>query len=211
MEITVKTYKLLAATTALLMLAPSALSQSVSESVNLTADLQVQPAVSLMINSDLTATVDGTESGTAWYFQGDEGDLGASGCLTAPPGSVNITLDSANASSVNHFALQSAGITSKLRYAPVLRLRQTGGNFGNAYTSAFSGTTVTVDLSPYDVDETDCTSKPTNLQLGAYLSVQSDFTGDSAGIHAVIDAENLADGQLYTFSDTLTVTVEPVL
>ena len=207
-----KSTKLLTAMAAsLLLLSPLSLSETVSESINLTADLQVQPSVALTINSDLTASVDGTESGTAAYFEGDDGTLGATGCLTAPPGSINVTLDSANASSAGHFGLQSAGLTSKIQYVPSIKLMQTGGSLANVYFSGFSGVTEIIDLSPYDVDETDCSSKPANLRVSAYMNVQSDFTGDGAGLLAVIDAESLADGQLYTFSDTLTVTVEPVL
>lgn len=184
----------------------------VTGDVNVDVTVQVEPSLVLTLDGDLVRNVSGDESGNVISLESAAGNVnGVSGCLTAPPGSVTISVDGVETDAAGQFALSASGVTTKIAYSPLVRLRTTGGSFTSVANPSQSGENTTVDLTSFDVDGSDCSSKPENIQIDGFI-VNNTFaaSANSGGMQYVINEENLDDGVARQFADVLTITVTPV-
>lgn len=177
------------ATTALLAaLALPAVAQSVSDDVQVTLEIQTPlPNASITGLDDITLAYDGTD------ISGDPQD---EFCIFSPTQAFNLTLTGL-ADTATNFTLQSPAVTSNINYEVIL-FSLNEDAIGVITPSA----PTLVDLPNY-IDDDGCTNVVSNTLITI------DFPFGGAGDIDTVTAAELNDGGLYTFSDTLTLTLEP--
>lgn len=200
-------HRSLASAALLAALAVPAVAQ-VSQDVQTSLNVQVEPSLSFVVNGSNTGSYDGSQQGV--FRVGD-----ATGCLYTTLNSITITRQGLNTGSPGgSFTLSAPGVSRELNYSPRMELREDSGNFKSLATGLNSGNgaVFTEEMIGFDVDDSTC-SAGDNVNLHAFVSATNSVSGlpTYASIEEMVQAEGFDDGVLRTFTDIVTITIEPGL